>query len=75
MPALLALTLLVACGGGEITLPPGGDRPDVILISIDTLRADHVGAYGYARPTTPTLDALAARGARFAEARSPSPWT
>lgn len=71
----LSLTLLAACGAPERALPPGGDKPDVILISIDTLRADHVGAYGYARPTTPTLDALAARGARFAEARSPSPWT
>ncbi|MBK7760556.1 MAG: sulfatase-like hydrolase/transferase [Deltaproteobacteria bacterium] len=75
MPPLIALTLMVACGDAEITLPPGGARPDVILISIDTLRADHVGAYGYDRPTTPTLDALAARGARFTQARSPSPWT
>ena len=74
-PALALLLLLTACGEPTITLPPGGARPDVILISIDTLRADHVGAYGYERPTTPTLDALAARGARFAEARSPSPWT
>jgi choline-sulfatase len=38
---------------------------NVLLISIDALRADHLGAYGYRRPTTPALDALAARGARF----------
>jgi hypothetical protein len=43
MPPPLALLLLTACGDAEITLPPGGARPDVILISIDTLRADHVG--------------------------------
>jgi arylsulfatase A-like enzyme len=47
----------------------------VILLSIDTLRADHVGSYGYARPTTPGLDAMAAGGARFASAWAPSPWT
>lgn len=56
-------------------LPPGGAQPDVILLSVDTLRADHVGAYGYARDTTPFLDQLAAEGTRFAHARSPSPWT
>ena len=47
-------------------------RPNVVLLLVDALRADHVGAYGYSRPTTPTLDALAARGVRFANAVSPS---
>ncbi len=46
-----------------------------MLISIDTLRADHLGSYGYGRDTSPFLDQLAARGKRFAHARSPSPWT
>ena len=50
-------------------------RPNVILVSIDTLRADHVGAYGYGRPTTPALDALAKDGVRFANAYASSPWT
>lgn len=59
----------------DSALPPGGERPDIVLISIDTLRADHLGAWGYERPTSPNLDALAARGTRFAMARSPSPWT
>lgn len=56
---------------------PKGDpsRPDVILLSIDTLRADHLGAWGYERDTSPFLDALAAEGTRFASAWSPSPWT
>src|SRR5262249_21964135 len=35
------------------------ERPNVLLLTIDALRADHMGAYGYARPTTPNLDALA----------------
>jgi len=54
------------------------DRPprrSVVLISLDTVRADHVGAYGYARPTTPHIDALAGRGVRFDDATSTSSWT
>ena len=61
--------------GVPTTLPAGGDKPDLVLISVDTLRADHLGAWGYERDTSPHLDALAARGQRFANARSPSPWT
>lgn len=67
------IALLLACT--QPPLPPGGAQPDVILLSIDTLRADHVGAYGYERDTTPFIDSLAARGTRFSHARSPSPWT
>jgi glucan phosphoethanolaminetransferase (alkaline phosphatase superfamily) len=37
------------------------DRPNVILVVIDTLRADHLGVYGYSRPTSPRLDGLAAK--------------
>jgi glucan phosphoethanolaminetransferase (alkaline phosphatase superfamily) len=40
------------------TANPAG-RPNVLLVTIDTLRADHLGAYGYATASTPTLDALA----------------
>ncbi len=47
----------------------------VVLISLDTLRADHLSCYGYRRKTSPNLDALAARGFRFATAVSQSPWT
>jgi arylsulfatase A-like enzyme len=49
---------------------------NVLLISMDTLRADHVGAYGYtARPTTPNVDRLAARGVVFENAIAQSSWT
>jgi len=51
------------------------DGPSLVLVTIDTLRADHVSAYGYARPTTPHLDALAAEGARFARAYAVSSTT
>ena len=44
--------------------------PHVILISIDTLRADHLGSYGYSRNTSPFLDRFASTGVRFANAIS-----
>jgi arylsulfatase A-like enzyme len=64
----------------EVELPPlpeGPQRPegDVLLITIDALRADHVGAYGYPRRTTPNIDALAATSTRFARAYSQAPHT
>lgn len=48
---------------------------DIVLVTVDALRADHVGAYGYPRPTTPNIDRLAARGARFTHAYCPTPHT
>jgi arylsulfatase A-like enzyme len=62
---------LAACGRE----PAGGARPDVVLIVIDTLRADHLGVYGYDRDTSPHIDALASRGVVFTRASSPSSWT
>jgi len=64
--------------GFDATRPlPAGDprRPDVILLSIDTLRADHLGAYGYTRDTSPFFDRLAAEGTLFEQAWSPTSWT
>jgi len=49
--------------------------PNVLLISIDSLRRDHVGSYGYPLPTTPTIDRLAAEGVRFRNAVSTTSWT
>ena len=48
---------------------------DIIVVTIDALRADHVSSYGYGRPTTPNLDRLAARGMRFEHAYCPTPHT
>jgi len=61
----------------EVTWKPlRRQAPNLILISLDTLRADHLGCYGYKRrPTTPALDAFAARSLRFANAISQAPWT
>ena len=55
-------------------MPPAGS-PNVLLIVLDTVRADHLSLYGYPRPTTPNLERLARRGIRFDQARAAAPWT
>jgi len=55
--------------------PAAPKRPNVLLITIDTLRADHLGTYGYPRPTSPEIDAFAARSTVFENAHSSSSWT
>ncbi len=54
---------------------PTGDPPNVLLIVMDTVRADRLSLYGYHRPTSPALEALAKGGIRFDEARATAPWT
>lgn len=63
---------LLACG--EPTLQPKV-RPNIVLISVDSLRPDHLGSYGYGRPTSPAMDQLAAQGVLFEVATSSSSWT
>ncbi|TNF84223.1 MAG: hypothetical protein EP299_00780 [Acidobacteria bacterium] len=65
---VLAGVLLVGCA-------PEEKVSGIVLISIDTLRADHLGSYGYSRETSPFLDQLAAKGVRFEQAISPASWT
>ncbi len=63
---------------GAVTDPTLFDRDGirgVVLVSIDTLRRDHVGVYGYPRPTTPRLDAWARNAVVFRDAVSVSSWT
>jgi arylsulfatase A-like enzyme len=50
-------------------------KPNLILVSIDSVRSDHVGAYGYDRDTTPNLDRLARDGVVYEQAVSTSSWT
>lgn len=75
---LLTAAFSMGCGpdsdgsGGDV---PGATRPNVLLISIDSLRADHLGCYGYERDTSPAIDALAAAGVLFECAVSQAPWT
>jgi arylsulfatase A-like enzyme len=77
MVAQLVIALLAGClGSGGSKLPSGSEqKADIVLVSIDTLRADHLSCYGYGRETSPFIDSLAASGVRFEWARSSSPWT
>lgn len=50
-------------------------RPNVVIVVIDTVRADHLSAYGYGRPTTPRIDSFARDAVRFSHAYSVSSWT
>ena len=54
---------------------PAPARPSILLVVLDTVRADAVSAYGSTRETTPRIDALASMGVRYAKAYAPSPWT
>ena len=54
---------------------PSADSPNVLLIVLDTVRADHLSLHGYPRPTTPNLERLAQRGVRFDQARATASWT
>jgi arylsulfatase A-like enzyme len=70
---LLAVAATLACSSGPS--PPGPDRPNVLLVTIETLRADHVGANGYSRNTTPNLDRLARQGVSFRTVVAQAPFT
>lgn len=73
LPALLALMIVasVACGGG----PEEPLAQNLVIISVDTLRADHMSLYGYPRDTTPNINAFAQRATTFDRAIAPWPKT
>jgi arylsulfatase A-like enzyme len=84
-PVLAALTPLLAvsvAAGDRLKerqenarpLPAAGS-PNVLLIVLDTVGANHLGLHGYTRPTSPTLDELARRGIRFDRVQATSSWT
>jgi len=75
-PTTLLAFALAGSGSGcssEPPLPPL--RPDIVLVSLDTVRADHLEPYGYERETTPNLSTLASEGILFRRAISQAPWT
>lgn len=71
---LLAYALLLRSGRGGVDLAAASSH-NVLLITLDTTRADHLGCYGYPDARTPRLDGLAREGVRFARAYAPAPLT
>jgi arylsulfatase A-like enzyme len=79
----ILLFLLPSCGedpapgpsGQPVTPPQAREKYNVVLISLDTLRADHLGSYGYGRKVSPKLDHFTRRSVRFERAYSHAPWT
>src|SRR5215471_7483612 len=72
---LLQSWIILALCAATVAQSPKKLPPNVYLITIDTLRADHVHCYGYEKIATPAIDALAKAGVRFSQAFTPSPIT
>jgi arylsulfatase A-like enzyme/Tfp pilus assembly protein PilF len=76
LTGILALAALPTASCERLPEPDPEPPPQrIVLISLDTTRADRIGAYGAADAITPTIDALARRGVRFAQAIAPTPMT
>jgi len=73
--AFYAATQRFWSGPVEANSIPPAHGPNIILITLDTTRADHLSAYGYSRATTPNLDRLAGQGVLFENAIASSSWT
>ena len=73
----VAAAAVASCGsgGGEGAVDPGEAPPSLILVSLDTLRPDHLGLYGYERDTSPYLDRLASECLVFDRAYTTAAWT
>ncbi|MFH1681773.1 MAG: sulfatase [Candidatus Eisenbacteria bacterium] len=76
-PSLALALLAIAIGGiGEALVRRASeDRPNVLLVTIDTLRSDHLSAYGYPRETSPAFDRLAGGGALLTNVVAATPFT
>jgi arylsulfatase A-like enzyme/Flp pilus assembly protein TadD len=72
---MLAALIILAMGASPVRLAAQGNASIVVVVTLDTTRADHLGCYGDKSIATPNLDALAHSGARFANAFTPVPVT
>src|SRR4051812_5064209 len=75
LPIALAILAPAPACRRDVAPTPPSERPNVLLVTIDTLRADHLGCYGHQAALTPTIDNLAKRGVRFATAVAHAPLT
>ncbi len=73
--AIGLVLVMAACEADRPSEPSVGPSPNVILIVVDTVRRDHLGAYGYARDTSPNIDRFASNAVRYTNAISQAPWT
>ncbi|MDD5245772.1 MAG: sulfatase [Candidatus Omnitrophica bacterium] len=74
----IRVTLLLGCILQPLSLSPAAevqDQPNIIVITLDALRPDHLGCYGYRRRTSENIDRMAQEGTLFTDAYSPAPWT
>ena len=71
MLASLVIALSSAQEARPDTPSPSADRPNIVLVTIDTLGREHLGCYGYPRPTSPRVDALAGQSVLFENAYAP----
>ena len=78
----LMVALVLTIGGcrnraGDASQPDssGQSKPNIMLITVESIRADHVGCYGYDRPVTPHIDALARQATRYSRAHAVTSWT
>jgi len=72
---VLALALSLVTLAAPVQHDATAPRPNIVLITLDTTRADHLGCYGWRHASTPKLDRLAARGARFQNCETSAPLT
>ena len=73
--ALLTLAVLISASAAQKAAPQPASHPNLLLVTIDTLRPDHLRCYGYTEIETPSIDSLAADGIRFEQAYTPVPIT
>ena len=71
---LVASMFAFSCGAAPDS-DPSGDRPNILVLMLDTARADRLGLYGYTRPTTPHLDAFSRSARVYERALATSNWT
>ena len=77
---LIVFWLLMAAGCRDVRAPVGastetGTSPNVVVVALDAARADHFGAWGYGRDTTPRIDAFAAGATRYSRVMSEASYT
>jgi len=75
LASILSYFVLRPFGDAGIEKLEIGEAPNIVLISIDSLRADHLHCYGYNRKTSPFMDSLAAEGVLFKNVYSTTSWT